>query len=350
MISHYGYHWQPGSLWNSTIGCLWQRKVSSKSLCMFQLLKQDDNKGVMYSYTIPMGEGDSETENRHGDKHGNHHGNKRKHPDRTTFVDPDAVQQDENQYNDRYRSYLNRVRSQQSANRQADAQTDNRRRVSQPSQSGSSYQPVQPLRTADTYNAAQYPARGSTRRQPAVQPQGSYPLQPNPANTASGYQYPAQTQQRGYPNYQNGYQRAGYNQYPQADTRGAPYVLPLQGGQNNYPYQQPQRQPSYLPAQGGNKYQAQRGSISYIPPNYPNQRQELSLGQTQQDNRYNGYNSGSQNQGYRGTVNDQIALNLGSERRLQIGEPLDSSATFSWKISGFTECSRTCGGGKKTDK
>ncbi|KAK2168208.1 hypothetical protein LSH36_19g03030 [Paralvinella palmiformis] len=54
-----------------------------------------------------------------------------------------------------------------------------------------------------------------------------------------------------------------------------------------------------------------------------------------------------QAQGLPGAVNDQIALNLpGSGRRPQLGI-VDTSADYSWKITGFTECSRPCGEGEQ---
>jgi hypothetical protein len=46
-----------------------------------------------------------------------------------------------------------------------------------------------------------------------------------------------------------------------------------------------------------------------------------------------------------GAINDQIPLTLtGTNRRPQLGI-MDTTADYSWKITGFTECSRKCGEG-----
>lgn len=47
----------------------------------------------------------------------------------------------------------------------------------------------------------------------------------------------------------------------------------------------------------------------------------------------------------RAPLNDQISLTLPDSRTNQIGN-VDTGNDYSWRISGFTDCTHTCGGGK----
>ncbi len=62
---------------------------------------------------------------------------------------------------------------------------------------------------------------------------------------------------------------------------------------------------------------------------------------------YNGqYNQQQLNRGTRrrGPINDQISLSLSPNPSTHIGN-VNTGTDYSWRISGFTQCSAECGGG-----
>ena len=122
-------------------------------------------------------------------------------------------------------------------------------------------------------------------------------------------------------------------------------------GQRRYQYASQQSQSGVYPNRGGYLYQGQYiqpvdGQAGYNP-NLGVQGPPLNGQQ------YHSYYQTSSSRGRytdpitlgRAPLNDQISLNLPDSRTQQIGN-VDIVNDYSWRISGFTECSHTCGGGK----
>ena len=111
---------------------------------------------------------------------------------------------------------------------------------------------------------------------------------------------------------------------------------PATYGGSQYPHVIPATKQQY-PAPGGGGGQPQhRYDNIYYPGGQAQPGQRQGRGQRQ-----------GQGQA-KWALNDQIALSLpGAQYPLQgqIGN-LDGGSDFTWRISGFTECSRTCGGGR----
>ena len=160
--------------------------------------------------------------------------------------------------------------------------------------------------------------------------------QPTPELPVPQRQYDYQAlstsqQQLGYPSAQ-----AGSYIYPSAGVLPAQPLSPVQSAsQLHQGYQNAK--------QGQTPYSAQ------YPHIIPAQRQPfLNVQGPQAHYRYNTRQLGTQGQG-RWALNDQIAVSLpGAHYPLpgaQIGN-LDTGSDYTWRISGFTECSKTCGGGK----
>ena len=125
-------------------------------------------------------------------------------------------------------------------------------------------------------------------------------------------------------------------------------------GQRRYQYASHRSQSGIYPSQGGYRNQGQR--TSYIQPlagqaGYnPNLGvQGPSLNTWQYGSYYQSINRGSYSDPItlgRAPLNDQISLNLPDTRITNQIENVNSINDYSWRISGFTGCTHTCGGGK----
>ncbi|XP_013422037.1 ADAMTS-like protein 4 isoform X3 [Lingula anatina] len=153
----------------------------------------------------------------------------------------------------------------------------------------------------DSSNNQQYQAQRSSQRYSS---QTHY----TNGNTQSNSRYDTRYSRR---QYNSGYYRPGQHQTPTS-------------------HQQPNVQNRYQPS--SYSYQRGTGGVRY---RYNNRRQPVTT-----DRR--GQGTASQTAGH--AVNDQIQLNLPEKDRTS-GRGVGNTGSFSWRISGFTECSHTCGGG-----
>ncbi len=102
-------------------------------------------------------------------------------------------------------------------------------------------------------------------------------------------------------------------------------------GHRRYQYAQQRRTETNLPV-----YPYQSNPNQYINPNnYAKQNNAYSNGPSYLNN---------QQHSLRSPLNDQIPLSLPNSN-MNVIRNLDSPGDYSWRLSGYTECSQTCGGG-----
>lgn len=354
--------------------------ILSWSSFSFQLLKQQANQGVLYSYTVPI------------DKYRYHPGNPRSPSEDSktlstnenrryvshseyTATAKNQTEIAEQQPNDRQRRLQNdeatvphhyrnnhkqhqdrlersrareRLRQQRQSRRNADAnaiadsdtaqqpQKQHRRHRDPHETSRDDPNSIVPT---STQQSQQHTSNRHHRQ--GNHGTGHHTRQAQPGiNYGAPNRYTGQNhQRRARPGVNYGYQgnpiyggsQAG-QRYPGHGIPGG--YIPGQYPQQGYPAAYGPPQPAY-PQPGGNQ-------VVYIPPSADTQASHLGPGYA--SGRSYGATRHQRQPGR--TLNDQIALSLPeSQTRPRLGI-LNPSADYSWKITGFTECTTTCGGGK----
>ncbi len=325
--------------------------------CYFQLLRQEVNQGVTYSYTIPARDLPPASSAGAATKHrriplpelpseeddmpasSDQATNQQSYYNYKAEKRPQSPQGQGTQQHSRSNQYsrtanADRVHHQKSSQSVGNSYTNSQLSVS--SNQGYNYI-VNPYRNRyhkghGNMSQAQSGHRHrhqrnrqsrSHRREVKVQatPQRRYDLQAlanshSPANQNQPHIISALTPE-GQRRYQYASQQAPSSVYPNAGgypsyTQPSPYIQPQagQGGHN-----------PNLAIQGPSL--GQYGSY-YQPINRGRYSDPVSLGRT--------------------PLNDQISLTLPDSGLRQIGN-VHSANDYSWRISGFTECTQTCGGG-----
>ena len=294
------------------------------------MLKQENNKGVLYSYTIPAKVGQKAKQGK--SQKSTREGALRPRRPQVLATDPNAVQGDETpQQSAAYRAHQARLAQRQQHQRQLDQQ----RR-----------QQLEQERKRQLDHQRQLEQQRQRQIQSRVVPQ-----QPASNRNIIRHSPPRQQPQR---------QDARYNTYNNGGRQ--PAIVPARPIQT-YPSQQqqplkaPYRQPQVYQPVPGDQGAVYRGPQAqgpvYVRPDYQvPQTQGHNLGtQAQQGyNRRYPYTGTGQHiipaQPQR-TVNDQIALGQPSvPQRQWVGQTFGGASNYQWKISGFTECTQPCGEGK----
>lgn len=343
---------------------------------VLQLLKQQENHGIMYEYTIPMPQTEASSNSVKSSRERDRKPNRTKPEVKVKAPlslagaeDPMRRPADEGtrpsdpinfqpELSDKYQKYGTKFANYLLGGGTSSSQQSAAPRVAQPrpavtappSQGGTGYGVLDVSQRAGNSHKQPADARAAGRTRVAPQP-----AVPNPINNrANGHRLRHRGRHGGRkiisayrPNIQKQYDYQA-SSLGQTQTQGE-YVYPPVAGvvpsrpvppvqsssQMHYTYQQQQQRQSY---------NAQRPQYA---SQYSGQQQYLGHNNRQLQHRYdNIYNyPGVQQQRSRWTLNDQIAVNLPGAQYPVQGN-LDTGSDYTWRISGFTECSRTCGGGK----
>lgn len=285
------------------------------------MLKQNTNRGIWYSYTIPT----KVKSHRHEGHHSNRFITQDEHAEKVSH--DERAQQDQQRplYSDQYQRALSQSQPQLSSAGQASSQ----------------YQ--------HAYRSLGQPYDVSAPDPIPSPPQASHPQpwQPAPSGTDQLQSQPQIDSQLSQP-------RPGPN-------LGLKSSVPINTGyvpQSSYPRQQlspPSNQPPYSQTY----YQSPSKLVHaqkpyYVPPLYQQPSVQSYQGYQPQPYPYPGYGSVQQAYpqpeysqtlgGARQIMNDQIAPYYQTNNR--VSYHVGSGSDYSWRVSGVSECSRTCGGGE----
>ena len=282
------------------------------------------NPGIKYEYTIPSVKKKHHHENHHH-KHGNH--SNHKPTTSRSRIQNDAYRQTQHRVNNLAGRQNGQHRLHQSrATRQRQSQYDYRGYHQRASPVGTQYAGRSTLSQPRGLSRSQYAAQRQTQTNPRT----------SQASTAT-------RQRTGYPHVISAYK-------PGVRVAEGPGSLPQGGavGSTNprrHQYAQ-QSRPQYV-----NLYRTEyaQHSAQNTRTLYPAQNVRPSFLNSGGPSVPNPYYQVQRNAGVvvpplRGTVNDQIALNLPDTNANVVGA--GAGTGYSWRISGFTKCSKTCGGGQ----